>query len=1021
MFQRKKLSSAIVTVMATMACSHQVVGQESSQLEEITVTGIRASLERSMDVKRDSSGVVDAISSEDMGKFPDANLAESLQRITGVSINRVNGEGSEITVRGFTGSNNMVTLNGRTMPGGIAYGGGSGAGGTRGGGTRAFDFANLASESVSGVQVYKTGRASITSGGIGASVNIDTMRPLDNPGTQASVSGKLVNDTTNLAGDDYTPEVSGLFSWTDDSERVGVSLTGSFQERDSGAAGSAVNDWNIGYWGQDELYSWADDAEIVNAPDNGQLYARPNDMRYSWSDRHRERTNAQLTVQFRPNDDLTLTGDYTYAENELQEQRGEQTFWFANDASASHVEFDDSTVATPIIYAETLSGKDAGYEQQWREQTNTLESFGFNADWQATDALSFALDVHNSTMDSLPSGPGKTGELAVQIGAPVQIAQMVDFSGDLPAASQLIDDGIQARDGDGNLVFDDDGNPVYRGNNNGTFDVGDFGSQVARMWYAGQETEISQVKLDGSLEFDNGRFDFGVEHTAGEMTQQSSDRYMGLGDWGIANPGEIPADLLGEFSLTGQFEDFNTSDALSKGFRGNPVGLCNWAMDTYATADNGYECAYQPDFTTNSLVEEDTNAVYFEVALDGDLGGFPTHMLAGVRYETTDVTSTALQRIPAYLLWQDNNDFQTAYTDEYRSITEKASYDNLLPSFDFSVDLTEDLVGRFSYSTTIARAGYGSLSSVEGDFGTVGSAYLGTTATATGNDPSLLPLESDNLDLSVEWYYGDSSYASVGFFEKRVDNFLGNVQTLETHYGMRDATNGPRAHAAAAALEERGFPVSDTTLFAMIAVMDNPDAFPNGADDFQNDSSFIIDVATDYDLVPNEDDPLMQFNTTRPNNDKTAKIYGTELAVQHFFGDTGFGLAANYTIVRGDVGFDVNADPSANQFALTGLSDTANIVAIYENYGFEARLAYNWRDDYLNETNKGNSLNPVFVEDYSQIDLSVNYEVNENVSVFFEGLNLTEEDVRHYGRTKQQLWYLQDLGARYQLGARYAF
>ena len=84
--------------------------------EEVVVTGIRGALEKAMDIKREAVGVVDAISAEDMGKFPDTNLAESLQRITGVSIDRSNGEGSKITVRGFGGDNNMITLNGRMMP-----------------------------------------------------------------------------------------------------------------------------------------------------------------------------------------------------------------------------------------------------------------------------------------------------------------------------------------------------------------------------------------------------------------------------------------------------------------------------------------------------------------------------------------------------------------------------------------------------------------------------------------------------------------------------------------------------------------------------------------------------------------------------------------------------------------------------------------------------------------------------------------------------------------------------------------
>ncbi|QKX17230.1 TonB-dependent receptor [Microbulbifer sp. YPW1] len=1002
MFKRKKLSGAVVAAIASMTCASSVLAQDAA-LEEVTVTGIRASMERAMDVKRDSSGVVDAISSEDIGKFPDTNLAESLQRISGVSINRVNGEGSEITVRGFTGSNNMVTLNGRTMPGGIAFGGGSGAGVSPGGGTRAFDFANLASESVSGVQVYKTGRADVSSGGIGATVNIDTAKPLQNPGFSATIGAKTVHDTTNLVGDDFTPEVSGLFSWTDDSEKFGVALSGSFQERDSGAANSQVNDWNIGTWGEDNLYSFTDDARIENAPADGQLYARPNDLRYAWSDRHRERTNGQLTLQFRPVDNLTLTGDYTYAENYLQEHRSEQTFWFANGDSANHVVFDSGSVAAPTLYSEVLSNKDGGFEQQWREQTNTLKSVGFNADWEVRDGFSLALDVHDSTMDSLPSGPGNSGSIDVSIAAPVLGSQVVRFNNGLPVADVTIDD-------------------ADRGNNNGVLDAGDFGTQVARIWYAGQTTDISQIKLDGELEFDNGRFDFGVESSAVDMRQQNSDRYMGLGDWGIANPGEIPAGLLEEFSLSGQFDDYNTSSAFSSGFRGDPVDLCNWAMTKYATADNDYQCAYNPNFTTNNRVEEDTAAVYFQGSLEGELAGMTTNIQAGLRYETTDVKSSSLQRIPLYLLWMDNNDFSTSYAaSDSELISAETTYDNLLPSFDFSLNIREDLTGRFSYSKTIARAGYGSLSPSVGTFGTVGSTYNGTTPTAAANNPGLLPLESDNLDLSLEWYYSDSSYASVGFFEKRVDNFIGTAQVEENHFGMRDVTNGPRAEAAAQALADGGFALNDTSLFVMMAVLDNPGAFPGGAADYTDDAQFAVDVATAYDLAPNANDPLMMFRTSKPDNNKEAKIYGAEFAVQHFFGDTGFGLQANYTIVRGDVGFDVNSDPGVSQFALVGLSDTANLVAIYDNYGFQARLAYNWRDTYLNEVNRGNSRNPVFVEDYNQIDLSVSYEVNDNLDVFFEGLNLTEENVRQYGRSTNQLWYLEDQGARYQLGARYAF
>ena len=105
------------SVVVTPALAQEVgADSDAANTEVIQVRGVRGSLSQSMNVKRQSAGVVDAISAVDMGKFPDTNLAESLQRITGVSINRVNGEGSEVTVRGFGGNFNLITLNGRQMP-----------------------------------------------------------------------------------------------------------------------------------------------------------------------------------------------------------------------------------------------------------------------------------------------------------------------------------------------------------------------------------------------------------------------------------------------------------------------------------------------------------------------------------------------------------------------------------------------------------------------------------------------------------------------------------------------------------------------------------------------------------------------------------------------------------------------------------------------------------------------------------------------------------------------------------------
>ena len=159
----------------------------------------------------------------------------------------------------------------------------------------------------------------------------------------------------------------------------------------------------------------------------------------------------------------------------------------------------------------------------------------------------------------------------------------------------------------------------------------------------------------------------------------------------------------------------------------------------------------------------------------------------------------------------------------------------------------------------------------------------------------------------------------------------------------------------------------------------------------------------------------------QPINNRAAKIYGFELAGSYFFGETGFGVAGAYTHVDGDIGFDIGSDPSQDQFALLGLSDTANVTLIYEKYGWSARLAWNWRDKYLAATNRGGSRNPVFVEPFQQLDLNVSYDINEHFEVTFEGLNILGEDLRTYARTEHELWFAQELDPRYLLGVRYKF
>jgi len=1063
-----------VLINPAFAQDQQAAGEE---LEEVVVTGLRGSLKASMDTKREAVGVVDAINAEDIGKFPDTNLSEALQRITGISIDRRNGEGSTVTARGFGPQYNMVTLNGRQMPSADAFGGGDNITGGSGGNSRAFNFANLAAEAISAVEVYKTGRADIATGGIGASIDIHTARPLDSDGVVLNVGVKAVSDTTNRVGDDITPEVSGIFSWASENKMFGVGLNASWQKRDFGSSTATVNDWHIQAWdannmannissgplfAQSGLNPNDNNVNLVveNAPANGQLWGIPNDIRYAFSDAERERTNAQFTMQFAPIETLTLTADVTFAEQDITEDRGEQTVWMQRNGF-DHIVFDtNETVATPVLLHEfTGASKDFGYEQQHREQKNDLRSVGFNANWDVSEKFNINFDYHNSRARSLPDDPiTGGGETAFSLAGKVPSSclqtvpnptptnpdattcvnatnfwtQEFQFNNGLPVAGRtLFPTQVDAYAGT-------NGNPDY------DFNAGSIGSQVLRIGYQDQVTDIKQGRFDGKYMLESGSsFGFGVETRTMESRQRSSGGYLALGDWGVGDVGTVPDmfALLTPFSLTGAFDDFNPVGAPTGGWKGNADTLGQWAIDhgytnwSEASAPDGV-LAYNPGYGTNSLVQEDTQAAYAQVALKFDIGSMASNLVIGARYEETTVTSINSILVPTAVSWQDDNDFRVERpgVGSETLVRGDGSYHNLLPNLDFDIALNDSMKARFSYSKTIARAGYGSLAAGASPNGPGGSTLNGFTPSGTQNDPGLLPLESDNFDLSFEYYFSDKGYVSVAAFQKNVENFIGNAVINESMYGIRDETGGPRAQAARQTLIDRNFGTDDTRLFTMAAMIEHPEGttyhdaatntdifFPGGADNYDDSNAQHVAFATAFDILPTAEDPLYQFAVNTPVNNKEAKIHGFELGGQYFFGDSGFGVLANYTIVRGDIGYKVDSDPNTNQFALLGLSDSANAVLMFEKFGLSARLAYNWRDEFLQTVNRGTWRNPIFVEPYDQIDLSVGYDITDNFAVSFEAINLTGEDVRWHGRSDKQLWRLEDQGARYALGARYKF
>jgi TonB-dependent receptor len=171
--------------------------------------------------------------------------------------------------------------------------------------------------------------------------------------------------------------------------------------------------------------------------------------------------------------------------------------------------------------------------------------------------------------------------------------------------------------------------------------------------------------------------------------------------------------------------------------------------------------------------------------------------------------------------------------------------------------------------------------------------------------------------------------------------------------------------------------------------------------------------------IPGED-PIAVFDITVPANQRSATLDGWEIALQHVFGNSGFGFSSNITFVDSDLEYD-NSN-LGDQFALEGLSDSANFVGFYEKYDWGVRVAYNWRDEFLSNRFDGTGLpNPNYTEEYGQWDVNVNYDWTDSFTVFAEAINVTDEIQRVHGRNENQSLYVTQTGPRYMIGGRYSF
>lgn len=948
-YHRNILSSAIALALVGVGSTHIAHAQEAAagDVEVIAVSGIRGSLLSSANIKRESSGVVDAITAEDIGKFPDTNLAESLQRITGVSIDRSNNEGNQVSVRGFGPTFNMVTLNGRAMPTSSTLS-------TDVGINRAFNFQHIASEVVSGVQVFKTGKADMASGGIGATVNLSTAKPFQLGDQKITFGLKGIADTTNVTGSDITPEFSGLYSNVFADGKFGILVAYANSQRDSRKE-AVVNDG----WIRDNgnAYFGIDSSNLSNPNNTGGYFWVPRNFAVEYGDHERERENFQAVAQFAPNEDITISLDYTGSRFEEEIDRIQTGFWFDSDKNTVGTVDTNGTVINPRHNNHRLNFTSI---RQLVETEN--DSFGLNVDWTVSDTLTLEFDIHDSTSQTQPGG---------------QISEFTTVIS-TPPDQRYVDIGLDFTDNDVPAVFAevtntfDENAPAPLPANYDPYGLESIDGDVVVIRGHEIENNIQEWAFSGDWVNDSDSALSNIRFGVGS-TDYQFDIKRRFGFSVIYNVLDIP-DLGLSFTPSTIGSNFSGGDSLFPVQYNADAGRVNQAIvDGNLVGENPVSL---------DTVQEETLHAYLAMDFETEFNEIPININVGIRYEDTDVTASSNTTLPTNLLYISDEEIRTVFQGSTGAVTDtlEGGYTEFLPNFDVNLELKEDLFARFSYSRTLTRSDVTAIAPST----SITNLRPGGPFNATQGDPNLLPYSSNNIDLSLEWYYDEGSYISGGYFKKYVSNFIGITNESRTINGAD------------------GTPLKDPSFNPRPQCPDSNQNPPNPA---------CLGMASDPDVI---------FNVEVPKNLEDATVDGVEIALQHMFGESGFGTQVNYTAVNGSVEYDVNSFDQT--VALTGLSDSANLVGFYDKDGIQVRVAYNWRDDFLLNTNQFHSPNePQFTEAYGQLDLSISYDINEYLVITFEGLNVTEETTRRHGRFSNQFLAAEDFGSRYALGVRATF
>lgn len=689
----------------------QDAAQDATVVDEIVVTGFRSSLQQALNIKRREAGAVDAILAEDMADFPDQNLAEAIQRLPGVTIDRVNGQGTTISVRGLGSDFTRTRINGLEAQ--------AASGGNR---NRSFDFSMFASELFNSIKVRKTQSAEIEEGSLGATVDLQTGRPLDFGGSGLN-SALSVQGSYNDLSEKTVPRLAGLLSWSNEDRTFGALVSIAYSERSPILGSFNTTRWQKG------------DPSNVNAAGNpygrGQNFGGcipcattaqrdavlnafyPRIPRYTLGNTQEDRLGMTGALQWRPSDRTEAVLDVLWSRFNSELESPNIEAWSFSRANVNSVVVRDyaidadKNILSYGVFDNMLVRAENGFT---RNESNFYQA---------------SLNVRHDFSDRL-HGNLKVGANRSEARTPLNVAYAFEAAGVNGYTLDFREDDRRPRI---NYGFDVTSGQRFtlvnatRSNAGGNFDNKVGAGSLAYDW-----SDSLTFKMGG--EYRTYGFEtFGLTRTKTSPT--GADRLTGV-------------DSIGRVVSIG--------DGVSAG-AGSDLSFIVPDISKIADFLSFYDDPLVPNRSEREVDETD-KGVFLQADFNTTVGGMVLRGNAGIRYAQTEVTAKGWQTIAV----------GTPPVTTYDYVTTDNDYDDVLPSFNLALEPRDDVVIRLGAAKVMSRPTLGDL--------TPGGSVSPTTRTVSYGNPLLDPFRATNYDFSVEWYFQNEGLLAAAVFYKDIDSFI---------------------------------------------------------------------------------------------------------------------------------------------------------------------------------------------------------------------------------------------------------